>query len=129
MTRRRRSLASFFTVTIACGLAACAAKTPGPPPDSCSGIPAAAAVAAWTADGYCLYKFADVAGARQIAFAPSGDLFVASNGGAIVDPILTASPAVHDYEPGTWGPPDAARLTADVGGWHSPGPPGPATPC
>ncbi|HVV17170.1 MAG TPA: glucose-6-phosphate dehydrogenase [Polyangia bacterium] len=39
---------------------------------------------------------------------------------AIVDPILKAPTAVHDYEPGTWGPPDAARLTADVGGWHVP---------
>jgi glucose-6-phosphate 1-dehydrogenase len=39
---------------------------------------------------------------------------------AIVDPILKAPTPVHDYEPGTWGPPDAARLTADVGGWHVP---------
>ncbi|HSS40428.1 MAG TPA: glucose-6-phosphate dehydrogenase, partial [Polyangia bacterium] len=39
---------------------------------------------------------------------------------SIVDPILKAPTAVHDYEPGTWGPPDAARLTADVGGWHVP---------
>jgi glucose-6-phosphate 1-dehydrogenase len=41
---------------------------------------------------------------------------------AIVDPILTGSTPVHQYEPGTWGPPDAARLTADVGGWHAPAP-------
>jgi glucose-6-phosphate 1-dehydrogenase len=39
---------------------------------------------------------------------------------AIVDPILKAPTPVHDYEPGTWAPPDAARLTADVGGWHVP---------
>ena len=39
---------------------------------------------------------------------------------AIVDPILTGATPVHEYEPGTWGPPDAARLTADVGGWHAP---------
>ncbi|HEX3902691.1 MAG TPA: glucose-6-phosphate dehydrogenase [Polyangia bacterium] len=39
---------------------------------------------------------------------------------AIVDPILTGATPVHQYEPGTWGPPDAARLTADVGGWHAP---------
>jgi glucose-6-phosphate 1-dehydrogenase len=39
---------------------------------------------------------------------------------AIVDPILKAPTPVHDYEPGTWGPPDAARLTADAGGWHVP---------
>jgi glucose-6-phosphate 1-dehydrogenase len=41
---------------------------------------------------------------------------------AIVDPILTGATPVHAYEPGTWGPPDAARLTADVGGWHAPTP-------
>jgi glucose-6-phosphate 1-dehydrogenase len=41
---------------------------------------------------------------------------------AIVDPILGNSTPVHEYEPGTWGPPDAARLTADVGGWHAPTP-------
>jgi glucose-6-phosphate 1-dehydrogenase len=41
---------------------------------------------------------------------------------AIVDPILGGATSVHEYEPGTWGPPDAARLTADVGGWHEPSP-------
>ena len=40
----------------------------------------------------------------------------------IVEPILGGSTPVHEYEPGTWGPVDAARLTADVGGWHTPPP-------
>ena len=40
---------------------------------------------------------------------------------AIVDPILDAPTALHSYEPGTWGPADATRLTADIGGWHAPG--------
>jgi len=40
----------------------------------------------------------------------------------IVEPILGGSTAVHEYEPGTWGPADATRLTADVGGWHEPTP-------
>ena len=40
---------------------------------------------------------------------------------AIVQPILDVATPVHEYAPGTWGPPDAARLTADVGGWHEPG--------
>ena len=40
---------------------------------------------------------------------------------AIVDPILDTATPVHSYEPGTWGPADAARLTADIGGWHAPG--------
>ncbi len=39
---------------------------------------------------------------------------------AIVQPILDGATPVHEYAPGTWGPPDAARLTADVGGWHEP---------
>ena len=39
---------------------------------------------------------------------------------SIVDPILGDATPVHEYEPGTWGPIDAARLTAEVGGWHCP---------
>jgi glucose-6-phosphate 1-dehydrogenase len=27
---------------------------------------------------------------------------------------------VHAYEPGTWGPAEADRLAADIGGWHNP---------
>jgi glucose-6-phosphate 1-dehydrogenase len=38
----------------------------------------------------------------------------------IVQPILGAATPVHEYEPGTWGPTEADRLTADVGGWHCP---------
>lgn len=38
---------------------------------------------------------------------------------AIVDPILQASGPVHEYEPGTWGPPQADALVADVGGWNT----------
>jgi hypothetical protein len=26
----------------------------------------------------------------------------------------------HAYDPGSWGPPEADRLTAAYGGWHSP---------
>ena len=39
---------------------------------------------------------------------------------AIVEPILGDATPVHEYEPGTWGPAQATRLTADVGGWHCP---------
>ena len=39
---------------------------------------------------------------------------------AIVDPILQDPGPLHDYEPGTWGPPQADRLVADVGGWNTP---------
>jgi len=38
----------------------------------------------------------------------------------IVEPILGQATSVHEYEPGTWGPPDAERLAADVGGWRNP---------
>jgi glucose-6-phosphate 1-dehydrogenase len=37
---------------------------------------------------------------------------------AIVQPILGDVTPVHTYEPGSWGPIDAGRLTAEVGGWH-----------
>ena len=39
---------------------------------------------------------------------------------AIVDPILGNATTLHEYEPGSWGPPEADRLTTDVGGWHNP---------
>ena len=39
---------------------------------------------------------------------------------AIVQPILGTSTPLHEYDSGTWGPPQAAQLAADVGGWHCP---------
>jgi glucose-6-phosphate 1-dehydrogenase len=36
----------------------------------------------------------------------------------IIDPVLRADLPVHEYEPGTWGPPEADALVP--GGWHSP---------
>jgi glucose-6-phosphate 1-dehydrogenase len=39
---------------------------------------------------------------------------------AIVEPILDSASALHSYEPGSWGPHEADRLTTDVGGWHTP---------
>jgi glucose-6-phosphate 1-dehydrogenase len=38
----------------------------------------------------------------------------------IVDPILGDRTPVHGYDPGTWGPEEADRLTRAVGGWHEP---------
>jgi glucose-6-phosphate 1-dehydrogenase len=40
---------------------------------------------------------------------------------AVVQPILETTTPVRDYEPGTWGPSEADALTAEIGGWHSPG--------
>ena len=39
---------------------------------------------------------------------------------AIVEPILGDCCPTELYEPGTWGPPDARELAADIGGWHDP---------
>jgi glucose-6-phosphate 1-dehydrogenase len=39
---------------------------------------------------------------------------------SIVEPILGNITPVHLYEPGEWGPSDAARLATDIGGWHNP---------
>ena len=38
---------------------------------------------------------------------------------AVVEPILGDVTPVHEYAPGSWGPVDADRLTAEVGGWHA----------
>jgi glucose-6-phosphate 1-dehydrogenase len=38
----------------------------------------------------------------------------------IVEPILGDCCPTELYEPGTWGPPDARELAADIGGWHDP---------
>jgi glucose-6-phosphate 1-dehydrogenase len=39
---------------------------------------------------------------------------------AIVDQVLDNATPVHPYAPGTWGPPEADRLVAGLGGWHNP---------
>ena len=38
----------------------------------------------------------------------------------IVDPVLDDVVPVHEYEPGTWGPPQANSLIASDGGWFTP---------
>jgi glucose-6-phosphate 1-dehydrogenase len=38
----------------------------------------------------------------------------------IVDPILGDVVPVYEYEPGTWGPPEASALIAPDGGWFNP---------
>ena len=39
---------------------------------------------------------------------------------AIVEPVLRSRQPLIEYEPGTWGPSEADRLVADVGGWNTP---------
>jgi glucose-6-phosphate 1-dehydrogenase len=38
----------------------------------------------------------------------------------ILDPVLAHPPVVHSYQPGSWGPAEADRLTKDFGGWSNP---------
>ncbi len=39
---------------------------------------------------------------------------------AVVEPVLTKYSAALPYEPGSWGPAEAAALIAADGGWHDP---------
>jgi glucose-6-phosphate 1-dehydrogenase len=39
---------------------------------------------------------------------------------AIVNPLIEDPGEMFEYEPGSWGPPQADRLVADVGGWNPP---------
>ncbi len=59
------------------------------------------------------------------AMAGDGTLFAREDGveaaWAVVEPILGSTVPLYEYEPGTWGPSEAARLTAHIGGWHCPG--------
>ena len=60
------------------------------------------------------------------AMAGDGTLFARQDAveaaWAIVQPILGDVTPVHEYRPGTWGPAEADKLTADAGGWHNPSP-------
>src|SRR5262245_29246773 len=38
---------------------------------------------------------------------------------AIVDPAIHATSPMYEYAPGSWGPPQADRLVADIGGWNT----------
>ena len=63
---------------------------------------------------------------RLLGDAMAGDatLFARQDGveaaWAIVEPILGEVTPVYEYDSGSWGPAEADRLTAEVGGWHSP---------
>jgi glucose-6-phosphate 1-dehydrogenase len=38
----------------------------------------------------------------------------------IVDPVLKKATAIHEYEPGSWGPPEVDKNVVPPGGWHNP---------
>jgi glucose-6-phosphate 1-dehydrogenase len=46
---------------------------------------------------------------------------------AVVEPVLGDVTPVQEYEPNTWGPPEAEGLIARDGGWHNPVPTEPGT--
>jgi len=64
--------------------------------------------------------------ARLIGDAMAGDatLFarqdVVEAAWAIIDPVIHGPSPMFEYEPGSWGPPQADRLVADIGGWNTP---------
>jgi glucose-6-phosphate 1-dehydrogenase len=47
---------------------------------------------------------------------------------AIVDPLLNNAEPVHAYEPGSWGPAEAAGIVTGDETWHNPQPEA-TTPC
>ena len=58
------------------------------------------------------------------ALAGDGTLFsrqdVVEAAWRIVDPVIHGDSELFVYEPGSWGPPQADRLVAGVGGWNMP---------
>ncbi len=56
------------------------------------------------------------------AMRGDGTLFARQDGveaeWAVVDPVLRSGTPLHEYEPGSWGPAEADRLAAGVGGWQ-----------
>jgi glucose-6-phosphate 1-dehydrogenase len=63
---------------------------------------------------------------RLLGDAASGDATLFSREDAveeswrIVDPVLDQATLVHQYEPGTWGPPQADELIKGIGHWDDP---------
>jgi glucose-6-phosphate 1-dehydrogenase len=39
---------------------------------------------------------------------------------AIVDPVIHGPSPMFEYDPGTWGPSEADKMVAEVGGWNTP---------
>jgi glucose-6-phosphate 1-dehydrogenase len=64
--------------------------------------------------------------ARLIGDAMAGDatLFarqdVVEAAWAIIDPVIHGPSPMFEYDPGSWGPPQADRLVGDIGGWNTP---------
>jgi glucose-6-phosphate 1-dehydrogenase len=59
----------------------------------------------------------DAAGGDATLFAREDSVEAAWR---VVDPVLGNASPLSEYEPGTWGPPEAERTLAPAGGWHNP---------
>jgi glucose-6-phosphate 1-dehydrogenase len=65
---------------------------------------------------------------RLLGDAMKGDrtLFASENAveaqWRILETILGDKTPVHEYDPGTWGPPEAEHIIVGPGGWHDPNP-------
>jgi glucose-6-phosphate 1-dehydrogenase len=99
-------------------------RKPGDDPnDGIAGESVELFVCANRGEGYEPYE-------RLLGDAMNGDptLFArvdeVEEGWRIVEPLIRDPGPVSLYEPGSWGPPEAAALAAGVGGWIDPGPPG-----
>ncbi|HZD40775.1 MAG TPA: glucose-6-phosphate dehydrogenase [Terriglobales bacterium] len=63
---------------------------------------------------------------RLLGEAMSGDAALFNRQDAVeaawrvIDPIFGDITAVHEYEPGTWGPSEADAIAEDIGGWYNP---------
>jgi glucose-6-phosphate 1-dehydrogenase len=59
------------------------------------------------------------------AMAGDGTLFARQDlveaAWGIVEPVLGGDVSPYEYEPGTWGPPQADELVAEIGGWNTTG--------
>ena len=62
----------------------------------------------------------NVAGGLHHAHRSRAAGFCVYNDPAIVEPILGNVTPLEFYDRGTWGPPEATGLAADIGGWHNP---------
>jgi glucose-6-phosphate 1-dehydrogenase len=91
-------------------------KTPG---EAMVGRPVELAVGGWVRNAMGPYE-------RLLGDAMRGDatLFAREDwveaAWRVVDPVLGVTTPLYEYEPGTWGPPEADRLVAGDGGWHRP---------
>jgi glucose-6-phosphate 1-dehydrogenase len=94
------------------------AKQPG---DGMTGRPVELSVVDGADDGEGLEAYERLLGD---ALEGDGTLFsrqdVVEAAWRIVDPVIHGDSELFEYAPGSWGPPQADRLVAGVGGWNTP---------